>query len=144
MANIREKTGPRWGGALKKGKPDLGEGISRANIEVMRSLTLKNEPDLVDGIMQFADMSGLKTAPEVIRHLLRIAISATPMDGESRAAIINVKLKMTQYLGKLFWGKVAEMMVEFEKHWTPAIVLAAIQDEIARVKAERGEAPANE
>lgn len=144
MANMNVKVGKKWGRALKKGNPLDSETIPRSSIEVLKNVTLRGEPDLVDGIMQLIESTGAKTVPEVIRHLLRVSISAVPMDAEVRAAINSVKSQMTQYLGKMFWAKMAEMMTEFHTTWSPKITLEAIEQEMARIKAERGEAPRNE
>jgi hypothetical protein len=138
MANLIKKVGKKWGRADRNRKVDDPEILDRSRIEVLKNLSLKNEPELVDAIKALADATGYRTAPEVIRHVLRIGMSATPMEGEIRAAINSVKSQMTQYLGKMFWAKVAEMMVEFEAHWTPEVLMTRFEEEIARIKAERG------
>lgn len=117
---------------------DNPELPKRANVEVIRSLYLKNDPAIVDGILDLMGTAGYKTVPETVRHLLAVALAVTPVDGEVRAAIQSVKSEMNKYCGKLFWGKMAELLEQFEREWTHQIVLEKIEQEIERIRAEKG------
>jgi len=140
MANMAVKTGKKWGRAAKTRQPPAdGETIARRSVEIVTNLNLKKEPDLVDGILALAEQAGYQTVPDAVRHAIRAGLSLTPMDAEARAAINSIKGQMTQYFAKMFWNKMAEMMVDFHKDWTPAIFLAKFEEEMKRIKAERGE-----
>lgn len=132
----------KGGRPSKKGRsltlPGNPELPSKASMERIDRLWLKNYPEIVEAIQQTILTNGYKTAPEAVRHLLFVGISATPTDGEFRAAMTSVRSQMTQYLTTRFWAMLAELFASFEKDWREMHGSAFVDREIARL---RGEAP---
>lgn len=127
------RKGPRGRALSLPGNPELPK---RSSIEIMNRLYLRGDPDVVDAIMQLVYEAGYKSGPEAVRHLLYVAIAATPIDGEIRAAMQSVKSQMMQYFGTLFWSKANEMMREFEVDWGKMLTPEYVAREISRLKGE--------
>lgn len=111
---------------------------SKKAIETVNSLSLKQHPDLVAAIENLIITQGYRTVPDAIRHLLYVAVSATPIDGEFRAAMTSVRGQMLRYVTIAMWGHLKQLENDFVKDWKQADGHAFVEREIARV---RGEVP---
>lgn len=121
-------------------RPDLNpEKVKRAQIEKITNLWLKSEPEIVDAIERVIEECGYHTPAEGVRHVLRIGIAATPIDGEVRAAIASVKGQMLRFLTTGYWRALNQVVEEYVVEWTKMDGVALVTREIARLKFERGE-----
>jgi hypothetical protein len=100
------------------------------------TLFLKNEPVILDAIERLVHEAGYHTVHEAIRHLLFVGISATPTDGEFRAAMSSVRSQMQRYVTVRFWHLLNEMMSLYEKDWRSIDGHAFVEREIARFQGE--------
>lgn len=111
----REPKGGRGRRLTLPGNPEIPK---RSSIEVLNRLYLKNDPDIVDALERLIQENGYKTVPEAVRHLLYVAISATPWDGEFRAAMSSVRSQMIQYFTTRYWSMLKELLADFEKDFS--------------------------
>lgn len=112
---------------------------TRAQIEIVPRLYLRSDPDIVDAVERICEECGYATAPEGVRHLLRIAISATPIDGEFRAAINHIKSQMTRFVTTRYWTLLNKLLAEYEVEWRKIDGNAMVNREVARFRFENGQ-----
>lgn len=95
---------------------------------------LKSEPDLIEGVQRVMNENGYRSVSEAVRHLMRVAISATPIDGEYRAAMNSVKGQMTQHFTLGYWTLLKQLQVEFERTFGSQNAAAVVEAEIQRLR----------
>lgn len=121
-------------------RPDENpEKPKRAQIERIQQLYLKSEPDIVDAVERVIEECGYQTASEGVRHLLRIAVAATPIEGEVRATIGAVRAQMVRFFTTRYWTLLNKLIEEYLTEWIKIDGTALVTREIARFKFERGE-----
>lgn len=120
------------------------EKPKRAQIEVLGRLYLRNDPDIVDAVERICEECGYATPAEGVRHLLRIAVSATPVDGEFRAAINHIKSQMTRFFTTRYWGLLNKLLAEYEEEWRKIDGSAMVAREVARFRLENNQISSEE
>lgn len=120
------------------GDPEIPDAKS---FEHVRSLRLKSDPDLIETLRRLMEERGYKTVPEAVRHLMYVGQSATPLDGEFRAAMASVKSQMIQYFTTRYWALLNQLIASFEEDWKRMDPNVKIEEEYAKIRAEQGSRP---
>ena len=113
----------------------LGNGVDklpRKALERIAGVYLKNDTEIVDALERIVEENDYRTAPEAVRHLLYIGASATPLDGEFRAAMRNTKAQMIQYFTIRYWSLLNELVAEFYRDHSNLDAQQFVENEVEK------------